>query len=53
MQKDKYNAEYVFTNAETASGWTVAGYLFLFRFLSVSWTMTDYDATAHIAEEIT
>ena len=24
----------------------------MFGFLSVSWTMTDYDATAHITEEI-
>ena len=48
----KHTAKYVFTNVDNASGWTPAGWSFLFGFLSVSWTMTDYDATAHIAEEI-
>ncbi|KAK3941219.1 amino acid permease [Diplogelasinospora grovesii] len=51
MQKDKHTAEYAFTNVEPASGWTPPGFSFLFGFLSVAWTMTDYDATAHIAEE--
>jgi amino acid transporter len=50
-QKDKHDARYVFTNVESASGWTPVGFSFLFGFLSVSWTMTDYDATAHITEE--
>ena len=36
---------------ESNSGWTPKGWSFLFGFLSVSWTMTDYDATAHITEE--
>lgn len=47
-----HDAEYVFTNIENTSGWTPTGWSFMFGFLSVSWTMTDYDATAHIAEEI-
>jgi amino acid permease (GABA permease) len=51
-QDNKNSASYVFTNVETDSGWSPAGFSFLFGFLSVSWTMTDYDATAHIAEEI-
>ncbi|KAK3685428.1 amino acid permease [Podospora appendiculata] len=51
MQKDKHSASYVFTNVEPVSGWTPPGFSFLFGFLSVAWTMTDYDATAHIAEE--
>ncbi|KAK3360235.1 amino acid permease [Lasiosphaeria hispida] len=51
MQKDKHTATYAFTNVEPASGWEPAGFSFLFGFLSVAWTMTDYDATAHIAEE--
>ncbi|KAH8879999.1 amino acid permease [Thozetella sp. PMI_491] len=51
MQKDKHDAAYVFTNIEPASGWNPPGFSFLFGFLSVAWTMTDYDATAHIAEE--
>lgn len=49
---NKHSAEYVFTNVESQSGWTPIGFSFLFGFLSVSWTMTDYDATAHITEEI-
>jgi amino acid transporter len=48
----KHDAKYVFTNVEADSGWTPVGFSFLFGFLSVSWTMTDYDATAHITEEI-
>lgn len=48
----KHNAKYVFTDVDNTSGWTPTGWSFLFGFLSVSWTMTDYDATAHIAEEI-
>lgn len=50
--KDKHDATYVFTNVESESGWHPLGFSFLFGFLSVSWTMTDYDATAHITEEI-
>lgn len=49
--ENKHDAKYVFTNNEPVSGWTPSGFSFLFGFLSVSWTMTDYDATAHIAEE--
>jgi amino acid permease (GABA permease) len=52
MQKEKHTAAYVFTNVEPQSGWEPAGFSFLFGFLSVSWTMTDYDAAAHIAEEV-
>ena len=47
----KNSANYVFTHVESDSGWTPVGFSFLFGFLSVSWTMTDYDATAHITEE--
>jgi amino acid permease (GABA permease) len=52
MTKTKHDAHYVFTDVEPTSGWSPAGFSFLFGFLSVSWTMTDYDATAHITEEI-
>lgn len=52
MCKDKNSTHYVWTNVTPDSGWTPTGWSFLFGFLSVSWTMTDYDATAHIAEEI-
>lgn len=48
---NKHDASYVFTHVEPASGWSPVGFSFLFGFLSVSWTMTDYDATAHITEE--
>lgn len=49
----KHDASYVFTHVDnpSPSGWTPIGFSFLFGFLSVSWTMTDYDATAHITEE--
>ena len=52
MTKDKHDSTYVFTNVFSSSGWRPTGFSFLFGFLSVSWSMTDYDATAHIAEEI-
>ncbi|RMZ75558.1 hypothetical protein DV737_g5239, partial [Chaetothyriales sp. CBS 132003] len=52
VTKDKHDASYVFTHVESNSGWAPVGWSFLFGFLSVSWTMTDYDATAHITEEI-
>ena len=54
MCPDRHNGEYVFTyvNPTPSSGWSPNGWSFLFGFLSVSWTMTDYDATAHITEEI-
>lgn len=48
---NKHSAHYVFTDVESTSGWSPTGFSFLFGFLSVSWTMTDYDATAHITEE--
>lgn len=47
----KNSANYVFTDVTSSSGWEPVGFSFLFGFLSVSWTMTDYDATAHITEE--
>ncbi|KAJ9641647.1 polyamine transporter tpo5 [Knufia peltigerae] len=50
--EDKHDAHYVFTHVEGNAGWFPVGWSFLFGFLSVSWTMTDYDATAHITEEI-
>ena len=49
---NKHDAKYVFTDVTSLSGWHPTGFGFLFGFLSVSWTMTDYDATAHITEEI-
>ena len=51
--ENKNSAKYVFTHVESNSGWTPKGFSFLFGLLSVAWTMTDYDATAHITEEMT
>lgn len=47
----QHDANYAFTHVESNSGWSPVGWSWLFGFLSVSWTMTDYDATAHITEE--
>ncbi|MCJ1284520.1 hypothetical protein MMC26_003853 [Xylographa opegraphella] len=52
MTENKHPSSYVWTNVLPEAGWSPAGFSFLFGFLSASWTMTDYDATAHIAEEI-
>jgi amino acid permease (GABA permease) len=52
LTEDKHDATYVFTHVESQTGWKPIGFSWLFGFLSVSWTMTDYDATAHITEEI-
>ena len=52
MCPDRHTGSYVFTLVDSESGWNPIGWSFLFGFLSVSWTMTDYDATAHITEEI-
>lgn len=41
--KDRNDATYVFTDVTSASGWKPIGFSFLFGFLSVSWTMTDYE----------
>lgn len=48
VKADKHSAEYVFTHVDTPSisGWTPIGWSFLFGFLSVSWTMTDYDVSS-------
>ena len=42
MTENKHTASYVFVDVQGSSGWTPAGFSFLFGFLSVSWTMTDY-----------
>lgn len=48
----KHSSSYTWTKVEPNAGWNPPGWSFLFGFLAASWTMTDYDATAHIAEEI-
>ncbi|KAH9008601.1 APC amino acid permease [Lactarius deliciosus] len=49
-----HSANYVFGSdglVNQTNGWN-GGLAFLFGLLSVQWTMTDYDATAHISEEV-
>jgi len=51
---EMHPASYVFGSAgivNQTGGWNT-GIAFLFGLLSVQWTMTDYDATAHISEEV-
>ncbi|KJA17855.1 hypothetical protein HYPSUDRAFT_205831 [Hypholoma sublateritium FD-334 SS-4] len=53
-RSDMHPANYVFGTAgivNETGGWNT-GIAFLFGLLSVQWTMTDYDATAHISEEV-
>ncbi|GAA5913244.1 hypothetical protein JCM6882_000041 [Rhodosporidiobolus microsporus] len=50
--KDKHPASYVFAETMDGTGWGSRGLAVLFGLLSVQWTMTDYDATAHISEEV-
>ncbi|KAA1088448.1 hypothetical protein PGT21_007411 [Puccinia graminis f. sp. tritici] len=49
---DKHDASYIFTKVTDQTGWGNDGLAFLLGLLSVQWTMTDYDATAHISEEV-
>lgn len=53
-RSDMHPASYVFGSQgiiNQTGGWN-NGIAFLFGLLSVQWTMTDYDATAHISEEV-
>ncbi|KAF8508070.1 amino acid/polyamine transporter I [Gautieria morchelliformis] len=53
-REDMHPAKYVFGSdglVNQTGGWN-NGLAFLFGLLSVQWTMTDYDATAHICEEV-
>ncbi|KIL65806.1 hypothetical protein M378DRAFT_161822 [Amanita muscaria Koide BX008] len=53
-RSEMHPAGYVFGSAglvNQTGGWNT-GIAFLFGLLSVQWTMTDYDATAHISEEV-
>ncbi|KAG7447357.1 APC amino acid permease [Guyanagaster necrorhizus] len=53
-RSNMHPASYVFGTAglvNQTGGWN-SGLAFLFGLLSVQWTMTDYDATAHISEEV-
>ncbi|KAJ5095580.1 hypothetical protein NUU61_004936 [Penicillium alfredii] len=48
---DKQPASWVFTNVTDGSGWGSKVFSFFLGFLSVAWTMTDYDGTTHMSEE--
>ncbi|EJD05189.1 APC amino acid permease [Fomitiporia mediterranea MF3/22] len=53
-RSEMHSAAYVFGSegiTNQTGGWNT-GLAFLFGLLSVQWTMTDYDATAHISEEV-
>lgn len=53
-RSEMHPASYVFGSQgiiNETGGWN-NGIAFLFGLLSVQWTMTDYDATAHISEEV-
>ncbi|SPC67487.1 related to amino-acid permease 2 [Ustilago sp. UG-2017b] len=47
-----HSASYTFTEINNASGWSSNGLAFLFGLYCVQFVMTDYDATAHISEEV-
>ncbi|KFZ04174.1 hypothetical protein V502_10350 [Pseudogymnoascus sp. VKM F-4520 (FW-2644)] len=51
LTPDKHAAADVFGQVTDGSGWNSKGFGFFIGFLSVAWTMTDYDATKHISEE--
>ncbi|KZF21759.1 amino acid permease, variant [Xylona heveae TC161] len=51
LTPEKQSARWVFTEVTDGSGWSSKGFSFLLGFLSVAWTMTDYDGTTHMSEE--
>ncbi|OJD24882.1 hypothetical protein ACJ73_03755 [Blastomyces percursus] len=51
LTPDKQSAKWVFTNVTDGSGWNSKTFSFLLGFISVAWTMTDYDGTTHMSEE--
>lgn len=51
-RENMHPASYVFGQVYNFTGWNNNGLAFMFGLLSVQWTMTDYDAAAHISEEV-
>ncbi|KAJ6115686.1 hypothetical protein N7523_006103 [Penicillium sp. IBT 18751x] len=51
LTPDKQPASWVFTHFTDGSGWGSKVFSFFLGFLSVAWTMTDYDGTTHMSEE--
>ncbi|KAE8448681.1 hypothetical protein EG329_008896 [Mollisiaceae sp. DMI_Dod_QoI] len=50
LTPEKRSFTWVFTTFTDGSGWGTI-FSFFLSFLSVAWTMTDYDGTTHISEE--
>ncbi|TEY55058.1 hypothetical protein BOTCAL_0233g00010 [Botryotinia calthae] len=50
LTPNKQSATWVFTHFTDGSGWGTP-FSFFLSFLSVAWTMTDYDGTTHMSEE--
>lgn len=51
LTPNKPSAAWVFTHVTDGSGWGSKTFSFLLGFISVAWTMTDYDGTTHMSEE--
>ncbi|KAJ9291629.1 hypothetical protein DTO021C3_986 [Paecilomyces variotii] len=51
LTPEKQSAKWVFTTVTDGSGWGSKGFSFFLGFISVAWTMTDYDGTTHMSEE--
>ncbi|KAL7424711.1 polyamine transporter tpo5 [Cryptotrichosporon argae] len=51
-RSEMHPGSYVFTNVDNQSGWANNGLAIALGLLPVQWTMTDYDAAAHISEEV-
>ena len=45
LTPDKQSPKWVFTHITEGSGWQSKAFSFLLGFISVAWTMTDYDGT--------
>ena len=50
--KTKHSSRKIWTDVAIDTGWNPMGFSFILGFISASWTMTDYDALGHCAEEI-
>lgn len=48
LTDNKHSASYTFGQVSDGSGWGSQGFSFLIGYLSVAWTMTDYDATVRV-----
>ncbi|OXV08479.1 hypothetical protein Egran_03758 [Elaphomyces granulatus] len=51
LTPEKQSAKWVFTHVTNGSGWGSKIFSFFLGFISVTWTMTDYDGTTHMSEE--